>query len=62
MLEEHIKRKTAELFIDWQGAFERLFAYKKPFVVNSDVVQHLDYHDIYLAPIFAKSGRQMFAI
>lgn len=37
LLEEYLKKKTKDLFVDWQASFERLFAYKKPFVINSDV-------------------------
>ena len=36
--------------------------YKKPFFVNSNEVRHLPFEQIYIMPVFAKSGRQTFVI
>lgn len=37
---------------------EKVMTYKKPFFVNSDVVRDdEDYRNIYIAPVFSRSGR-----
>ena len=36
--------------------------YKKPFFVNSNEVKDLTFEQIYIMPVFAKSGRQTFVI
>lgn len=57
VMDAHIKEKKAELFCDWQHSFEKTLSYKKPFFVNSDVIKNLDFDEVYVAPVFAKSGR-----
>lgn len=39
-----------------------MFSYKKPFFVNSEEVKDLSFDQVYIAPVFAKSGRQCFVI
>ena len=56
-------RREPEIFYDWRMMFEKTLTYKKPFLVNSDVVREDDhYRDIYVAPVFSRSGRQIFCI
>lgn len=58
MIDEVLKKKEAEVFKDWRVLFEKQLKYKKPFFVNSDVVREMEnYRDIYIAPVFARSGR-----
>ena len=62
-IESIMARQEQNLFLDWREMFEKSMTYKKPFFVNSDVVRDDDdYREIYVAPIFARSGRQIFCI
>jgi len=63
LLERSIRQKELFLFENWQDKFESTLSHKKPFFVNSEVIRNeADYRKIYIAPIFSKSGRQMFVI
>ena len=63
MIEEVMKKLEPEVFSNWQALFEKNLHYKKPFFINSDVVRdYNNYREIYIAPVFAKSGRQLFVI
>ena len=62
-IEMQMVRREKEVFLFWQDMFERKIAYKKPFFVNSDCIRYSNaYREIYLAPVFAKSGRHIFVI
>ena len=64
LIEDMLKKREPEIFNDgWQALFEKQLKYKKPFLVNSDVVREFqNYREIYVAPVFARSGRQVFVI
>lgn len=58
-----MKKREPEVFFDWQILFEKQLKYKKPFFINSDVArENPNYRDIYVAPVFSRSGRQIFCI
>lgn len=56
-MDEYIESETQTRYSNWQQAMERVFMYKKPFFVNSNEVRNYPFDQIYVAPIFAKSGR-----
>ena len=57
-------KKEPEVFKDWRTLFEKQLTYKKPFFINSELVRNFKngYHQIYILPVFARSGRQIFTI
>lgn len=62
-MDEARKKKEVEVFKDWRILFEKQLTYKKPFFINSGVVREMkDYRNIYVAPVFSRSGRQIFVI
>ena len=63
-IEEAMKKREPEIFDDWQSLFEEQCKYRKPFFINSDLVRNMksQYREIYVAPCFARSGRQTFVI
>mmetsp|Transcript_37489 Transcript_37489/g.49291 ORF Transcript_37489/g.49291 Transcript_37489/m.49291 type:complete len:153 (+) Transcript_37489:1338-1796(+) len=63
-IEEEMATREKEVFFDWKVMFEKVLPYKKPFFVNSQYVRDMkkDYKEIYIAPVFARSGRHIFVI
>ena len=58
VIDDMIKKREPKIFLDWRMNFEKTLAYKKPFFINSDAVRNMkNYRDIYVAPVFARSGR-----
>ena len=62
LMDAYIKERKLELYFDWKIALTNCFTYKKPFFVNSEAVKDLSFDEIYMSPVFAKSGRQTFVI
>ena len=62
MLAEYRKNKQHELYDKWGVVLQRLFLYKKPFLINSHYVRHLPFQDVWIMPVFIKSGRQLFVV
>lgn len=61
-MDEYISDTRLDKFGEWHAALEKVFTYKKPFFVNSNEVKDLKFDQIYIMPVFAKSGRQAFVI
>ena len=56
-MDKYIENTSMDKFFDWETALEHAFSYKKPFFVHSDIVRRMSFKDIYIAPVYAKSGR-----
>ena len=58
----YIKARKEWLYTDWKSQLEKTWQYKKPTLFNSEAVRELGIDEIYIAPVFVKSGRQFFVI
>ena len=61
-MDQYIEDEMLNRFSEWQEALERTFMYKKPFFINSNEVKCKNFQEVYVMPVFAKSGRQTFVI
>ena len=41
MIQDYRREKELEVFKDWRDKFEKQLKYKKPFLINSDVVRDM---------------------